>query len=44
MGLVRSKYMGRNFILPDQKLREQAVKLKLNPMRHVIAGKRVIFG
>ena len=42
MGLVRSKYMGRSFILPDQKLREQAVKLKLNPMRHVVAGKRVI--
>lgn len=42
MGLVRSKYMGRSFILPSQSLREQAVKLKLNPMRKVIAGKRVI--
>lgn len=42
MGLVRSKYMGRSFILPSQSLREQAVKLKLNPMRKVIAGKRVV--
>lgn len=42
MGLVRSKYMGRSFILPNQSLREQAVKLKLNPMRKVVNGKRVI--
>lgn len=42
MGLVRSKYLGRSFILPDQNLREQAVKLKLNPLKKVIAGKRVI--
>jgi amidophosphoribosyltransferase len=42
MGLVRSKYMGRSFILPNQSLREQAVKLKLNPLRQVIKGKRVI--
>lgn len=42
MGLVRSKYMGRSFILPSQNLREQAVKLKLNPLKQVIAGKRII--
>lgn len=42
MGLVRSKYMGRSFILPSQDLREQAVKLKLNPMRQVVSGKRII--
>lgn len=42
MGLVRSKYMGRSFILPSQALREQAVKLKLNPMRQVVNGKRII--
>lgn len=42
MGLVRSKYMGRSFILPSQSLREQAVKLKLNPMRQVVNGKRII--
>ena len=42
LGLVRSKYMGRSFILPNQNLREQAVKLKLNPLKQVIAGKRVI--
>lgn len=42
MGLVRSKYMGRSFILPSQSLREQAVKLKLNPMRQVIKGKKII--
>lgn len=42
MGLVRSKYMGRSFILPSQSMREQAVKLKLNPLKQVINGKRVI--
>ncbi len=42
MGLVRSKYMGRSFILPNQSMREQAVKLKLNPLKQVIAGKRVV--
>lgn len=42
MGLVRNKYMGRSFILPNQEMRELAVKLKLNPMRQVIEGKRVI--
>jgi amidophosphoribosyltransferase len=42
MGLVRSKYMGRSFILPSQQLRERAVNLKLNPLRQVIAGKRVV--
>ncbi|MDD3266213.1 MAG: amidophosphoribosyltransferase [Burkholderiales bacterium] len=42
MGLVRSKYMGRSFILPTQQLREQAVKLKLNPMRQVVSGKRIV--
>ncbi len=42
MGLVRSKYMGRSFILPNQSMREQAVKLKLNPLKQVIKDKRVI--
>ena len=42
IGLVRNKYMGRSFILPNQEMRELAVKLKLNPMRQVIAGKRVV--
>lgn len=42
LGLVRSKYMGRSFILPDQNSREEAVKLKLNPMKQVISGKRVV--
>ncbi len=42
MGLIKNKYSGRTFIQPTQELREQAVKLKLNPIREVIEGKRVI--
>lgn len=41
-GLVKNRYMGRTFIKPTQKEREMAVKLKLNPLRHVLKGKRVV--
>ncbi|MGO1580260.1 MAG: amidophosphoribosyltransferase [Peptoniphilaceae bacterium] len=42
VGLVKNRYMGRTFIKPTQEEREMAVKLKLNPLRHVIEGKRIV--
>ncbi len=41
-GLLKNKYMGRTFIQPDQKLRERAVRMKLNPITENIVGKRII--
>jgi amidophosphoribosyltransferase len=41
-GLIRSHYIGRTFIEPSQAIRDFGVKLKLNPVRHLIEGKRVI--
>ncbi len=40
--LVKNRYVGRTFIKPDQRLREQGVRLKFNPLKEVIAGKRLI--
>ena len=42
MGLIRSHYVGRTFIEPQQSIRHFGVRLKLNPNRAIIAGKRVI--
>jgi amidophosphoribosyltransferase len=42
MGLIKNKYSGRTFIEPSQALREKGVKMKLAPVRSVIAGQRVI--
>lgn len=42
VGLVKNRYMGRTFIKPTQEEREMAVKLKLNPLRHVIEGKKIV--
>ncbi len=42
MGMVRSHYVGRTFISPDQKLRELEVKLKLAVVKEVVAGKSVV--
>jgi len=41
-GLVKNRYVGRTFIQPDQRLRDQGVYLKFNPMKQVIAGKRLV--
>lgn len=41
-GLIKNRYVGRTFIQPDQRLRELGVKLKLNPLREVIEGKRIV--
>ncbi len=42
MGLIKNRYIHRTFISPEQHTRHKIVQLKLNPMRHVIAGKKVI--
>lgn len=42
MGLVRNHYVGRTFIEPEQSIRHFGVKIKLNPIRELLAGKRVI--
>ena len=42
VGLIRSHYVGRTFIEPEQRLRDFGVKLKLNPVRSIIEGKRVV--
>jgi amidophosphoribosyltransferase len=41
-GLVKNSYVGRTFIQPSQTIRQRGIRLKLNPLRDVIAGKRVI--
>ena len=41
MGIVRNHYVGRTFIEPTQNIREQKVRLKLSPIKHLIEGKRI---
>jgi amidophosphoribosyltransferase len=41
-GLVKNRYVGRTFIQPDQRLRGQGVRMKLNPLPESIRGKRLI--
>ena len=42
IGITRNHYVGRSFIQPLQSMREHFVKLKLNPIAHLIKGKRVV--
>ena len=42
IGFLKNKYIGRTFIAPDQKMREDRVKIKLNVIASAIRGKRVI--
>ena len=42
MGLIRNHYIGRTFIEPSQAIRNFGVKLKLNPIRGLMEGKRVV--
>ena len=42
MGLIRNHYVGRTFIEPEQRVRDFGVRLKLNPVHNLLAGKRVI--
>jgi amidophosphoribosyltransferase len=41
-GLIKSRYVGRTFIQPAQASREEAVRLKFNPLPELLAGKRVV--
>ena len=41
-GLIKNRYMGRTFIKPDQKQRELAVRMKLNVVRSVVRGRRIV--
>jgi amidophosphoribosyltransferase len=41
-GLIKNRYVGRTFIQPAQRSRENAVRLKYNPLPEVLAGKRVV--
>lgn len=42
LGFLKNKYIGRTFIAPSQAQRENDVSIKLNPIRSVVAGKRVV--
>ena len=41
-GLIKNRYVGRTFIQPTQHMRESGIKMKLNPLKDVLNGKRVI--
>jgi amidophosphoribosyltransferase len=41
-GFVKNRYIGRTFIAPSQELRANAVRMKLNPLRENVAGKRLV--
>ncbi len=41
-GLVKNSYVGRTFIQPSQTIRQLGIRLKLNPLREIIEGKRII--
>lgn len=42
IGLIKNRYIGRTFISPGQKSREDKVRIKLNPVAETVAGKRVV--
>jgi amidophosphoribosyltransferase len=42
MGLIRNHYVGRTFIQPQQSIRHFSVRVKLNPVRSILEGKRVV--
>ncbi|MGV8084383.1 MAG: amidophosphoribosyltransferase [Coriobacteriia bacterium] len=41
-GLAKNRYIGRTFISPSQTIRQQGIRLKLNPLKRAIAGKRLV--
>lgn len=41
-GLIKNRYVGRTFIQPTQTMRESGIRMKLNPLRDVLEGKRVL--
>jgi len=42
MGMIRNHYIGRTFIQPTQLMRDFGVRVKLNPVRELLAGKKVM--
>ena len=42
IGFVKNRYVGRTFIQPSQKMRTNSVRIKLNVLKSVVKGKRVI--
>jgi formyltetrahydrofolate-dependent phosphoribosylglycinamide formyltransferase len=42
LGLVKNRYVGRTFIMPDPRLRDRGIKMKLNPIPESVAGKRIV--
>lgn len=41
-GLIKNRYVGRTFIQPTQHMRESGIRMKLNPLRDVLQGKRIV--
>ncbi|HIK30319.1 MAG TPA: amidophosphoribosyltransferase [Oscillatoriales cyanobacterium M59_W2019_021] len=41
-GLIKNRYVGRTFIQPTQHMRESGIRMKLNPLKDVLQGKRII--
>ncbi|MEB3337332.1 MAG: amidophosphoribosyltransferase [Leptolyngbyaceae bacterium] len=41
-GLIKNRYVGRTFIQPTQAMRESGIRMKLNPLKDVLAGKRIV--
>lgn len=41
-GLIKNRYVGRTFIQPTQTMRESGIRMKLNPLKDVLAGKRIV--
>jgi len=41
-GLIKNRYVGRTFIQPTQSMRDAGIRVKLNPMKDVLAGKRIV--
>lgn len=41
-GLIKNRYIGRTFIQPSQMLRELGIRLKLNPLKDIIAGRKIV--
>lgn len=41
-GFMKNRFVGRTFIMPDQKKREEAVSMKMNPIKSTVAGRRIL--
>ena len=41
-GLIKNRYVGRTFIQPTQRMREAGIRMKLNPLKDALSGKRVV--